>query len=1292
MKWVTILFLLMLLQAKLSQQDPAPTGQPSRQPTDQPSRQPSRQPTGQPSRQPTRQPTGQPTRQPTGQPSRQPSGQPIGRPTGRPTRQPTTRPSASPTHRACFICQSGQYYNTNLTHNNNDVVVGCTDCRPGYTCAGGCKFPVACPVGKYTPEFGSRSCLTCPSGMYNRLKGSSSCLYCDMNYYCTNSTSLPVPCPQGYFSTTGSSSCTRCPGGTYNSGPGTSCTSCVAGQFCTAGSALPAQCPLGTYSLGGASNCTWCPPGFYCDKTTIISPKPCSAGSYSLGGVSSCTLNPPGYEITSASEPPEICPAGKYSSGGTMTTCQIASAGKYSPTPGRADEVMCSQGYYSSAGATVCTQCDPGWLCPAGSTSATPANSMCPQGYFCPSSTGMQRCPAGRYGANTGSAPHTTLDEGCIVCEAGYFCSGVTGTSGDKTSCPSGAYCAAGSAQPTLCPQGTYSPANRQNQISIATCVVCEESFYCGPAGSTSHYTCPRNFFCPVATGDYNESPCPPGTYGATTALYSASQCSNCTVGHYCAGGADPLPCPAGSYNEYLGGSTIFSCALCPSGYACPSTGMWNLTSAFICLAGHYCPLGTQSLTQFPCPAGTYSDATGLRSVSSCINCPAGMMCKSGSSSKDQVKCPAGYYCPEGTSYGQPQPCPEGTHSTATGRKTLSDCLACPAGSYCLAAARNVTGPCSAGYFCPEGSTSPTGNACPAGTYSTLTSLKASGECLPTTAGYYSNAGSSVMIPCPSGRYSSVTNTKAAGGDGSVTPYCLECTAGYFCPAASSARTKCGRGFYSAAVASACTICPLGTYCSSNTTSSTMLTTGGGSWSKATDLSGVCFPGTLCDRGVKVIPSLNTNACPTGSYCPEGTQGALSCPPGTINPFSGKGYVQNCTTTPSGYYSKAGSSAAAGMCHPGYYCLAGSTVPNQTPCPAGRYNADYAGESMSKCSKCPAGFYCPIASSTPLMCPRGYYCPESTSDPPPCLPGSYGNSPGLRTSSDCTPCDGGMYCDGFGLQNPRGSCSPGFFCVSSSNSSTPLDSNTTHAAALVMGTNTFFGRCPRGAYCGSATKIPILCPEGTYTGNEGGKSRADCLACPGGHYCQGLGNIAPTGLCSAGYFCPGGASTAQQNLTQPGYFSLSGAPSQTECSPGYYNGLLGQSACTPCLKGFYCPRPAMTTYADNVCPPGSFCASNAISPTLCPNGTYSYAQGLTKEAECTLCTPGSYCSGVGLTAVSGACYSKFYCLAGSSTPEQKRCTVGHCESSLLLSNPRSLHFSFTHTHLPSPLSLSLFLS
>ena len=101
-------------------------------------------------------------------------------------------------------------------------------------------------------------------------------------------------------------------------------------------------------------------------------------------------------------------------------------------------------------------------------------------------------------------------------------------------------------------------------------------------------------------------------------------------------------------------------------------------------------------------------------------------------------------------------------------------------------------------------------------------------------------------------------------------------------------------------------------------------------------------------------------------------------------------------SSPQGYYSSSNSTAPLGRCNPGYYCPAKSTTPDEVPCPPRFYRPELGAGSVSDCSLCVAGGYCPEASIYPTICPKGYFCVGGISIPEPCLPGSYGNTTGLR--------------------------------------------------------------------------------------------------------------------------------------------------------------------------------------------------------------------------------------------------------------------------------------------------------
>lgn len=201
---------------------------------------------------------------------------------------------------------------------------------------------------------------------------------------------------------------------------------------------------------------------------------------------------------------------------------------------------------------------------------------------------------------------------------------------------------------------------------------------------------------------------------------------------------------------------------------------------------------------------------------------------------------------------------------------------------------------------------------------------------------------------------------------------------------------------------------------------------------------------------------------------------------------------------------------APNPCEFGYSCPVGSRSAYQVPCPAGFYQDVLA---SSACKACPAGAFCTGATFRPLPCPPGRFCPASSSEPQHCPPGTFSSAVGKVAASDCSPCLAGHYCAQGGLEFPDGLCDPGYYCIAGATSSAPVDGTTGSV-------------CPPGGYCELGSRRPANCPPGTYNSLTGGRSRADCVACPPGKYCAGSSNPAPAGDCLPGYYCPGKSPTS----------------------------------------------------------------------------------------------------------------------------------------------------------------------
>ena len=196
----------------------------------------------------------------------------------------------------------------------------------------------------------------------------------------------------------------------------------------------------------------------------------------------------------------------------------------------------------------------------------------------------------------------------------------------------------------------------------------------------------------------------------------------------------------------------------------------------------------------------------------------------------DKAECVIGAYC----RLGSQAPCPAGTYGATLGESSES-----------------CTGPCSPGYFCTAGSTSPTqspcgGNDVYCGAGSASPHAVALGD---RTIGGDATTRSGVE-PCPSGSYcvSGVAAPCLAGRFGCATglwePECNgKCTPGFYCPAgANSSRfAECGGAQYYCPEGSAAPApVPLGYY------------SVGGVSSRQQSGIALCPAGSYCVDGVKV--------------------------------------------------------------------------------------------------------------------------------------------------------------------------------------------------------------------------------------------------------------------------------------------------------------------------------------------------------------------------------------------------------------------------------------------------------
>jgi hypothetical protein len=347
--------------------------------------------------------------------------------------------------------------------------------------------------------------------------------------------------------------------------------------------------------------------------------------------------------------------------------------------------------------------------------------------------------------------------------------------------------------------------------------------------------------------------------------------------------------------------------------------------------------------------------------------------------------------------------------------------------------------------------------------------------------------------------------------------------------------------------------------------------------------------------------------CNLGTFGP--TEGLVECLPCTAGSYCDDTELTEVQgDCAAGYFCPQGSiSASQRTCHVAHYCPGGTGEP--IPCPSGSYQP-LPGQSV--CIDCPARFYCFQDNSTditPVACPPGSYCPASSELPTVCPDGTYDSRGSLQSSSECTPCPVGRYCQqGISI----GPCRAGYYCLSRASSPTPSDQ-----------------LCPAGHYCLDGCTTPTPCPESTIRETDGGARLSDCLICPAGYSCfEGNPEMI---ACPVGYYCEN-------------------EQTQVPCRMGTYNQFPGgsnSSVCLPCPGASFCSEEAISDPSTWPCFAGHYCPEGTLEPIPCPGGTYQDTPGVSVSVEdCLVCPGGFYCSNSTVFPVE--CPALNYCPEGSS--------------------------------------------
>lgn len=580
--------------------------------------------------------------------------------------------------------------------------------------------------------------------------------------------------------------------------------------------------------------------------------------------------------------------------------------------------------------------------------------------------------------------------------------------------------------------------------------------------------------------------------------------------------------------------------------------------------------------------------------------------------------------------------CTPGTYNPLEGQSSLSDCLSCTAGYYCLENATLPTGPCQPGFYCPT---------------------NISNGQLSRNIGSYGPT----QIPCPGGTYQD-NFTSAELSD------CVECPEGSFCVEGSANPVVCPMGFYCVAGLKAPIPCPVGTI-GIDTGLVDVLQCVPCPTGQYCDSPGLTSPRAPCDPGFVCYLGANTSTptdgssgeiCPAGGYCPLGSSVSLPCPPGTFSNTSGSTNTFDCTEcTPGFYCSNARTPEPTGPCNAGYYCPGGAKTPNDTVTMAGHYTPVGSAAPVpcdvgtwmprtaaGECYPCTPGHYCPDHGSTNVtLCLIGHYCEEGSFDPAPCPPGTYNNQTGISSLAECLSCPPGYFCASGGLTKPEGLCLAGFACFGNSNLPNPIESDEV----------TFGDLCMAGHFCPEGSGGGFPCPAGTFSSSRGLATERDCIPCPPGMHCNTSGLTAPSGMCDSGYFCIGGAiigspSDGEMGDACPiGHFCTVGTSIPIPCESGTYSNSTGFSVCLTCPPGHFCHLSSTTQPA--ICLAGFYCpGGNSLDYSSCPISTLGTREGLADESQCISCPAGYYCNSDALTTPSGPCDPGYFCSSGSTNP------------------------------------------
>jgi hypothetical protein len=874
-------------------------------------------------------------------------------------------------------------------------------------------------------------------------------------------------------------------------------------------------------------------------------------------------------------------------------------------------------------------------------------DDLCPLGSWCDSEGRRHACPPGRAGTLRGEARPACA----VPCLGGFRC-----PSGSVS--PRELPCATADedADKVFCPAGSSVPA----PVSRGFYAVGSGDGTSLPASRTrtAQSRCPAGSFC----GSGVAAPCPPGRFASSPGQWQSLCEGPCSRGYFCGPGA-VLPT-----ETECGGPDRF----CAPGSAEPQ----RAADGFYTVRLHDDDVG----------AGLTPDGVLLVSARAAAAADAS---PSTSTTRDaQVECAPGSFCRD----GQRSLCPGGRFGNRT-RETDPLCA----------------GPCSAGFFCPPGSTGPEERVCG----------DASVYCPPgspaprlVSAGHFSVSARPVLASIIVEGDPSASTSAAA--DGSLLPS-VAAPASYvdvrpLLGSAAGGETgwdgaEAVLDPFAAAVDSsrrtAEVQCPRGTYC----VGGMALLCPGGTWGPSTGLADVlgCLP---CEAGFRCPPGSvsprqhlcgnETVFCPARSAAPHGvtdgfyTAGGLTTArPGGRTPSlpdaeSGEEPMV-CDGNLTLHLDLHGPPAARAE-FPVSDCVADGHARGVSA------DARYASEDESDVGTGDALLLLLVRlARTALLVPSTRLLPSRLDETAgaaalPSLP----DPQAVRAEGTLlvTP------------PVPREPCQ-----VPRSPLLGPLTPTRVRWRACIgpllgdSDTRATQIRCEPGTFCWLGLRL--LCPPGR-VGTRAGETDWLCAAsCPPGHFC-GWGSTEPTPCGRPDLYCPAasGAPTpvdvghysdpnepldrrSSQHICPPGSYCSGGL--RVPCPEGTFGGAFGLSSpesCPPCAAGHYCPvgssSPTQMRCGERdglgpraYCPPGS-ARPLLVSPGYYTVGGFELTRGLPENTTRTMqvrCEPGHYClagvrrecpagrfaSNPGSTSCDAPCAPGHFCPPGSVASTEFRC-------------------------------------